>query len=115
MLRIALRLVPTGEHDDQAKKAMLNQVLTVLPKYKKWMKARLEARHSSAKGDFLEDAKRLGIALNRIPGPGFPVPLTKDDKSLPNPADLEGLSQEVKVLLNSLSIPSASGIVVEAI
>ena len=115
MLRIALRLVPTGEHDDQAKKAMLNQVLAVLPKYKKWMKARLEARHSSAKGDFLEDAKRLGIALNRIPGPGFPVPLTKDDKSLPNPADLEGLSQEVKVLINSLSIPSASGIVVEAI
>ena len=115
MLRIVLRLMPKGEPKDKRRITMLDQITSVLPKYKKWMKARLEARHSSAKGNFLEDAKRLGIALNRIPGPGFPVPLTNDDKSLPNSADLDGLSDEVKILVNSMSIQSASGIVVEAV
>ena len=115
MLRIVLRLMPKGEPKDKRRITMLDQITSVLPKYKKWMKARLEARHSSAKGNFLEDAKRLGIALDRIPGPGFPVPLTSDDKSLPNSADLDGLSDEIMILVNSMSIPSASGIVVEAV
>ena len=114
MLRIALRLIPKGEQKDQHRKAMLTKIISALHKYKKWMKARLEARHSSAKGNFLEDAKNLGIALNRIPGPGFAVPLTKDEKSLPNSADIESLFGEVETLINSMDIPSASGVVVEA-
>tara|TARA_B000000532_G_scaffold234444_1_gene218923 strand:+ start:6218 stop:8929 length:2712 start_codon:yes stop_codon:yes gene_type:complete len=114
MLRIALRLIPKGEQKDQHRKAMLTMIISALHKYKKWMKARLEARHSSAKGNFLEDAKNLGIALNRIPGPGFAVPLTKDEKSLPNSADIESLFGEVETLINSMDIPSASGVVVEA-
>ena len=114
MLRIALRLIPKGEEKDQHRKAMLTKIISALQKYKKWMKARLESRHSSAKGNFLEDAKNLGIALNRIPGPGFAVPLTKDEKSLPNSADIESLFGEVETLINSMDIPSASGVVVEA-
>ena len=114
MLRIALRLIPKGEQKDQHRKAMLTKIISALQKYKKWMKARLESRHSSAKGNFLEDAKNLGIALNRIPGPGFAVPLTKDEKSLPNSADIESLFGEVETLINSMDIPSASGVVVEA-
>ena len=114
MLRIALRLIPKGEQKDQHRKAMLTKIISALHKYKKWMKARLEARHSSAKGNFLEDAKNLGIALNRIPGPGFAVPLTKDEKSLPNSEDIESLFVEVETLINSMDIPSASGVVVEA-
>jgi len=114
MLRIALRLIPKGEQKDQHRKAMLTKIISALHKYEKWMKARLEARHSSAKGNFLEDAKNLGIALNRIPGPGFAVPLTKDEKSLPNSADIESLFGEVETLINSMDIPSASGVVVEA-
>ncbi len=114
MLRIVLRLIPNGEQKDQQRKAMLIKIISALQKYKKWMKARLEARHSSAKGDFLKDAESLGIALNRIPGPGFPLPLTKDEKSLPNSADIEALSKEVEILINSMDIPSASGVVVEA-
>ena len=115
MLRIVLRLIPTGDQKDQERKAILNQIISILPKYKKWMKIRLEARHSSAKGNFLEDAKRLGVALNRIPGPGFPVSLSKDEKSLPSSADINSLNQEVKILINSMNIPSASGVIVEAI
>jgi hypothetical protein len=78
------------------------------------MKSRLEARHSGSKGNFLMDSKNLGNALNRIPGPGFAIPLNKDDKVLPNSQDLNGLSKEVEILLRSMNLPSASGIVVEA-
>ena len=34
---------------------------------------------------------KLGKALDRIPGPGFRVPLGKDESELPNSNDLEGL------------------------
>jgi hypothetical protein len=60
------------------------------------------------------DSKNLGNALNRIPGPGFAIPLDKDDKVLPNSQDLGELSQEVEILLRSMNLPSASGIIVEA-
>jgi hypothetical protein len=60
------------------------------------------------------DSKNLGNALNRIPGPGFAIPLNKDDKVLPNSQDLGELSQEVEILLRSMNLPSASGIIVEA-
>ena len=79
------------------------------------MKSRLEARHSGPKGNFLEDSKNLGNALNRIPGPGFALPLLRDDKVLPNSQDLDQLSKEVEALLRSMNLPSASGIVVEAV
>ena len=78
------------------------------------MKSRLEARHSGAKGNFLADAINLGNALDRIPGPGFPLPLSKDEKALPNSNEIEKLALEVANLIASIDLPSASGVVIAA-
>ena len=115
MLRIILRLLPTGDENDAIRSKLVNKIESAIPKYNKWMKSRLEARHSGSKGDFLQDTKNLGNALNRIPGPGFALPLSKDDKDLPNSQDLAELSKEVEKLVKSMNLPSASGIIVEAI
>ena len=114
MLRVLLRLLPNGDENDVVRGDLVTRINTSLPKYNKWMKSRLEARHSGSKGNFLMDSKNLGNALNRIPGPGFAIPLNKDDKVLPNSQDLGELSQEVEILLRSMNLPSASGIIVEA-
>jgi hypothetical protein len=114
MLRVLLRLLPNGDENDVVRSDLVTRINTSLPKYNKWMKSRLEARHSGSKGNFLMDSKNLGNALNRIPGPGFAIPLDKDDKVLPNSQDLGELSQEVEILLRSMNLPSASGIIVEA-
>ena len=114
MLRVLLRLLPNGDENDVVRSDLVTRINTSLPKYNKWMKSRLEARHSGSKGNFLMDSKNLGNALNRIPGPGFAIPLNKDDKVLPNSQDLGELSQEVEILLRSMNLPSASGIIVDA-
>ena len=115
MLRIILRLLPAGDENDAIRSKLINKIESAIPKYNKWMKSRLEARHSGSKGNFLQDTKNLGNALNRIPGPGFALPLNKDDKDLPNLQDLAELSKEVEKLVKSMNLPSASGIVVEAV
>ena len=115
MLRILLRLLPIGDENDSLRGKLVTQIESAIPRYIKWVKSRLEARHSGSKGNFIEDSKNLGNALNRIPGPGFALPLYKDDKVLPNTQDLNGLSKEVDILLRSMNLPSASGIVVEAV
>jgi hypothetical protein len=84
MLRITLRLLPMGDKKDKHRSMLIQKMSNTIPKYSTWMKSRLEARHSGAKGNFLADAINLGNALDRIPGPGFPLPLSKDEKALPN-------------------------------
>lgn len=115
MLRILLRLLPVGDENDIQRSRLVAKIESSIPRYSKWMKSRLEARHSGPKGNFIEDSKNLGNALNRIPGPGFALPLSRDDKVLPNSQDLDLLSKEVETLLRSMNLPSASGIVVEAV
>ena len=115
MLRILLRLLPIGDESDTQRSRLVAKIESSISRYNKWMKSRLEARHSGPKGNFLEDSKNLGNALNRIPGPGFALPLLRDDKVLPNSQDLDQLSKEVEALLRSMNLPSASGIVVEAV
>ena len=81
---------------------------------KLWMRARLENRHSGSNDVFLEDAFDLGRALQRIPGPGFPISLTSDEYELPDPDDIKELEEEVKQLIAHMNLPSAGGIVVES-
>ena len=114
MLRIILRLLPLGDEKDSIRSKLVNKIESSIPKYNKWMKTRLEARHSGTKGNFLQDTINLGNALNRIPGPGFALPLNKDQKTLPSPQDLVGLSNEVDKLIRTMNLPSASGVVIEA-
>ena len=75
---------------------------------------RLEARHKAAKNNLILDSATLGKALERIPGPGFRVPLEKDEKVLPALNDIAELTKEVDKLLSTLNLTSASGVVVSA-
>ena len=114
MLRLILRLLPqSNEHDTQREKLIMDLV-SGLKRYQNWVKIRLEARHKASKNSLILDSETLGKALERIPGPGFKVPLHKDDKELPAPGDIDELTDEVRILLDVLNLPSASGIVVSA-
>jgi hypothetical protein len=85
----------------------LSELATVLSK---WTRTRLEARHNGSKGFLLEDAANLGIALERIPGPGTPIPLDADGYDLPAFDDIEGLSNEVNVLNRRIRLTSSGGV-----
>ena len=63
-----------------------------------------------ASGDFFEDATRLGIALNRVPGPGVRVPLKADVLPLPETSNLNELKQQTEHLVQSMNLPTAGGI-----
>ena len=108
MLRLMLRLLPAGDNHDETRAALLAEMSEMIPALKRWMRRRLEARHSGAKGDFLSDAVELGVALQRIPGLGQRVPLEKDE--WPLPTDIVGLTSEVQNLSKSVHLPSAGGV-----
>ena len=111
MLRLVLRLLPKGNDLDIKRNILIDRLSRNLSKYKNWVKLRLESRHNTSSDNLLADSVKLGKALDRIPGPGFRVPLSKDDFELPNVNDLEGLESFVNSLIDSLNIDSASGIV----
>ena len=68
-------------------------------KIHKWTKTRLDYRNSTGGDSLLEDTKKLGIILERIPGPGAKLPLTKDEYVLPQSEDIVGLKYECDSLL----------------
>jgi hypothetical protein len=110
LLRLSLRLMPQGNEDDAQRVVLLTQLANNTKKIKRWMRVRLEHRHSGSSKDFLTDANKLGEALRRIPGPGHPVPLAADEKELPDADDLAMLETEVAALVGYLSPNSAGGI-----
>ena len=114
LLRLILRLLPQGNEHDEQRKLLIMKLASGLKRYQNWIKLRLEARHKASKGSLILDSAILGIALKRIPGPGFKVPLDKDVKELPPFDNIEELAEEVSILLNALNLKSASGVVVSA-
>ncbi len=114
LLRLVLRLLPQGNEHDEKRQWLIMKIAANLKKYQNWVKMRLEARHKAGKGNLIEDSLVLGKALQRIPGPGFKVPLEKDQKALPAFNEIKELEAEVKILIDALSLQSASGVVVSA-
>ena len=110
MLRLALRLLPQNNEFDEKKSELLALIAGNLKTMQGWMRSRLEHRHSGSSDHFLEDARQLGVALKRIPGPGYPVPLSTDDYDLPDANDIKALESEVKQLIRHLNLPTAGGI-----
>ena len=108
LLRLTLRLLPEGNQGDVGRAKALRQLSELVPPLKRWMRRRLEARHSGATGDFLADAVELGIALERIPGLGRRLPLDEDDWPLPR--EIEDLTGEVEKLSQTVNLPSAGGV-----
>lgn len=108
LLRLMLRLLPTGDGHDERRSELLNELKDALPALQRWTRRRLEARHSGATGDFLDDAMTLGQALHRIPGLGRPVPLEVD--RWPLPTHVVELELEVKRWAQSAQPPAAGGV-----
>lgn len=110
LLRLSLRLMPKGDGSDNVRFELIRTLSELAGVLSKWTRTRLEARHNGSKGFLLEDAANLGIALERIPGPGVPIPLDADDYDLPALDDIKGLSNEVKVLHRRIQLTSAGGV-----
>ena len=114
MLRLLLRLLPQSNEHDNKRKLLIMKIASGLKRYENWMKMRLEARHKAAKNNLILDSATLGKALDRIPGPGFRVPLEKDEQELPALNDMPSLTLEVDKLISTMNLSSASGVVVSA-
>ena len=110
MLRVALRLIPTGNADDEKRITLLNALTAATENHHKWTKKRLQARREQGSEDYLDDSMKLGIALERIPGPGLYVPLEKDEVELPSIDDLSNLSKITLEVAQAMSLPTAGGI-----
>ena len=110
LLRLVLRLLPLNDPNDEGRAKMIDSIGDALSKYNQWVRMRLEARHMGASGDFFEDAKQLGIALERTPGPGVSVPLHADVLPLPESSNLNELHQQTERLIQSMTLPAAGGI-----
>ena len=110
MLRLVLRLLPQNDSNDVERSKIIDMIADVLPRYKQWVRMRLESRHLGSSGDFFEDAIQLGNALNRTPGPGVRVPLNADELPLPKPSNLAELNLQTQRLIQSMNLPAAGGI-----
>jgi hypothetical protein len=75
-----------------------------------WTRIRLEARHSSGTENLLEDSLKLGLALQRIPGPGTAIPLEADELDLPGFDDLPGLKHAVQNLGTRILLSRSGGV-----
>tara|TARA_B100000925_G_C21886249_1_gene420730 strand:+ start:163 stop:474 length:312 start_codon:yes stop_codon:yes gene_type:complete len=102
--------MPKGDDEDEQRFVLLSTLAELASELSKWTRVRLEARHSGAIGNLLEDSLTLGKALDRIPGPGVPLPLDADDHDLPTPDDIEGLSDEVNILKRRVLLSSSGGV-----
>ncbi len=110
LLRLSLRLMPKGDDDDEQRYALLSTLSQLANELSNWTRVRLEARHSGAVGNLLEDSLTLGQALMRIPGPGTALPLDADDFNLPSPDDVDALSSEVNVLKRRVMLANSGGV-----
>ena len=110
LLRLVLRLLPQNDDNDTERAESINMLVDVLPKYKQWVRMRLEARYTGSTGDFFEDAERLGSALERTPGPGVRVPLQADVIQLPEISNVAELRQHTERLVQSMNPVAAGGI-----
>lgn len=110
LLRLGLRLLPIGNSEDEKRITLLNALIPAIDVHHTWTKKRLQARRGQGTGDYLHDSALLGSALERIPGPGFFVPLSKDTYEMPDLDNLSELSGVTLELAKAMSLPTAGGI-----
>jgi len=110
MIRLLLRLLPSEDSFNDQRAVLINKIGQALPKYQQWIRMRLEARHSGATGNFLEDSIQLGTALQRTPGPGVKVPLAADTLPLPESTNLKDMEKSVQRLVEALDLVAAGGV-----
>ena len=101
LLRILLRVIPINLPE----KLNLNSLTEIIKKISKcatklnkWTVRRLERRGSKPSGKLLKDSKELGEILEKIPSPGFSIPLKSDNYELPSINTFEEFSSAVNYL-----------------
>ena len=110
LLRLSLRLLPDGDLEDEKRMTILNALIPAIEIHHTWTKKRLQARRGQGTGDYLHDSALLGTALERIPGPGLYVPLSRDEFDMPASDNLPDLSKVALELAQAMSLPTAGGI-----
>ena len=110
LLRLSLRLLPDGNPEDEKRMTILNALIPAIEIHHTWTKKRLQARRGQGTGDYLHDSALLGTALERIPGPGLFVPLSRDEFDMPASDNLPELSKVALELAQTMSLPTAGGI-----
>lgn len=93
--------------DSAPHRALQGRLPAIASKLETWTAERLSRRHASSGAGLLNDAKALGERLADIPGPGAAMPLKKDEFTLPEVGDLEGLTTAIKRLERAVVLPSA--------
>ena len=109
LLRLALRAInpdiPTNQRGE-----LLNRLTSIAKSLSEWTAIRLSARNKGSGEGLLPDSAELGVALNRIPGPGISIPLSKDNLALPPINDIVGLNEAIRKLERVSTLPVAGGI-----
>lgn len=101
LLRILLRVIPINLPDDVSLLSLskiIDKLSLCVIKLSKWTTKRLERRHSKTSGIFLDDARELGRILEKIPSPGFSIPLISDSYDLPSINNIDELIRIVNSL-----------------
>jgi hypothetical protein len=114
LLRLVLRAIPPNDagRDDIEKSVLVIVKLSEFArKLSAWSRERLLYRNLSSSGALLADGEALGLALERIPGPGIAIPLEADDISLPRFEDYDDLLRQVEKLKGAINLPTAGNIV----
>ena len=105
LLRILLRVIPINLPEGLnllSLTEIIERLTFCVHKLNEWTAKRLERRHSTPSGKLLEDSKVLGIALGKIPSPGFSIPLISDNYDLPSINNIEDLIESVSKLENNI-------------
>ena len=109
LLRLALRAInpdiPVHQRGE-----LLNRLTSIAKSLSEWTAIRLSARNKGSGEGLLPDSAELGVALNRIPGPGISIPLSKDNLALPPTNDIVGLNEAIRKLERVSTLPVAGGI-----
>ena len=64
MLRVALRLIPTGDVDDKKRITLLNALTAATENHHKWTKKRLQARREQGSEHYLDDSWKQVLHWN---------------------------------------------------
>ncbi|PXY73201.1 MAG: hypothetical protein CXX80_08895 [Methanobacteriota archaeon] len=114
LLRLVLRAIPpddAGQEDIEKSVLVIVKLSEFARKLSAWSRERLLYRNLSSSGALLADGEALGLALERIPGPGIAIPLEADDISLPRFEDYDDLLRQVEKLRGAINLPAAGNIV----
>lgn len=109
LLRLALRAINPDIPSHQ-RGELLNRLTGIAKSLSEWTAIRLSARNKGSGEGLLPDSAELGVTLNRIPGPGISIPLSKDNLALPPTNDIVGLNEAIRKLERVSVLPVAGGI-----